>query len=138
MRSCQAPPFWKFGRRLNLDLQQKTGDAYYASVIDTIVASLHSSTTFAIILSSALSHSSRLLKLWHLELYNASSCFHKLISCVISSSLHSCLLDPFLSLIVVIDEGEEGERGEGEGVLKGDEEFLDKQNLLLLTLPVFI
>ena len=39
-----------------------------------------SPATFAIILSSALAHSSRLLKLSHLELYN-TSCFHGLITC---------------------------------------------------------
>ena len=54
----------------------------------------------AIILPGALSLSSWLPTISHLELYNDSSCSYRLISCVI---LLSCLLDLFLSLRVVLN-----------------------------------
>ena len=46
---------------------------------------------------------SQSLKLPHSELYNAFSSFHKLINFVFSPSLHSRLLEHFLSLAVVLD-----------------------------------
>ena len=37
MRSCQAPPFWKFGRRFNPPPQQKKGGADYVKMEINII-----------------------------------------------------------------------------------------------------
>ena len=75
-------------RKIKHEEEKKNPEINYATWNENREKSVHpfpppripSPATFAIILSSALAHSSRLLKLSHLELYN-TSCFHGLITC---------------------------------------------------------
>ena len=81
-------PFIVQRRKIKHEEEKKNPEINYATWNENREKSVHpfpppripSPATFAIILSSALAHSSRLLKLSHLELYN-TSCFHGLITC---------------------------------------------------------